>query len=43
LGTKVTTLSIYFLGGAQGCGSAPIFGDLSPKEKLSEIKPPLLA
>ena len=26
---------------AQGCDLAPIFGDLSQIEKLSEIKPPL--
>ena len=28
---------------AQGCDLAPLFGDLSQSEKLSEIKPPLLA
>ena len=33
--------SSLYADSAQGCGLAPIIGDLSQSEKLSEIKPPL--
>ena len=39
---QITTLSnIHIKKIAQGCNLAPIFGDLSQSEKLSEIKPHL--
>ena len=33
--------SSFYANITQGCGLAPIIGDVSQSEKLSEIKPPL--